>query len=708
MKVLDFLKRNLKALIVLACSIVVTFASMGIAHGIQTDFGKVDVTMGKFQISDVTREDNQVIHGENSWYVPKSDAEIAYKLYKPATATSSDKAEAVLLLHGYQNDHETSAAYAVELARRGAVVLAIDEFGHGATTPGIVARGYVNHKVTVNYGGGDVEIKDIGGQTRYKVLMNFSNLSFFESKYSKDSDGNQVYDSSMGGIAAYAFLSSLPYVNPQMMAVSGHSMGTWASWTVAAAYAGTPIEPRATVLQCGELFYRDAMANPLTHFSNILLLQAKWDEFNYFRDYSKQTVNDSLLDTDLRREFLTSIKTGDPVEWNKTYQDSDLEWAAGSARRMELLYTNHRLTTHDAHGMRVAMEWFQKAFETTALVGVTSHMHRSTIASNNQVFMVKECLVLLATLCAILSMFPVFHLVCEIPFFSRVKGNIVNRPEKAKCGWKWWKGALITMGVAALTYPFCTQLGHGLFPLPDTTVFRMTIGNGFLIWYLICIVIMLGTTIIPYFINKKKNKPNFDYADMGLAREEKPNKIDWALFGKSALVALIMVAFMYLQVIICEAAFMLDFRFIWPFFKGFSWERLGQLAVYLPMFVLFYVLNNSKIFASMRHKDADLEGVKGFFKGWWRNALCMCGGILILMLIEYIPFFIGAGPGVDLLFSSTFGGPFMSLMIVFVPQVIIFSFICTYLYRKTGSVYVGAITVALLACWIVTGGSAIM
>lgn len=81
---------------------------------------------------------------------------------------------------------------------------------------------------------------------------------------------------------------------------------------------------------------------------------------------------------------------------------------------------------------------------------------------------------------------------------------------------------------------------------------------------------------------------------------------------------------------------------------------------------------------------------------------------LLLILLEYIPFFLGFGPGADLLFSSTFGGPFMSLMIVFVPQVIVFSLICTYTYRKTGNVYTGASLVAILACWIVTGGSAIL
>ena len=33
---------------------------------------------------------------------------------------------------------------------------------------------------------------------------------------------------------------------------------------------------------------------------------------------------------------------------------------------------------------------------------------------------------------------------------------------------------------------------------------------------------------------------------------------------------------------------------------------------------------------------------------------------------------------------------------------------CTYLYRKTGNIYTGAFVVAMLACWIVTGGSAML
>lgn len=195
---------------------------MGFAHGIQTGFGKIDVSSG---LIDTTY---QSMDGKTR------QGKIAYKLYVPKSASDTNKKGAVLLLHGYQNDHETSAAYALELARRDLVVMAIDAFGHGRTTISMINRGYVNHKVTVNYGMDSVADKtyaEIGGPTRYKVMMNFSNMSFFIDKYSTDDEGNKILDSSMGGIAAYAFLSTLPYVDDEKMAVSGHrGLGLPGAW----------------------------------------------------------------------------------------------------------------------------------------------------------------------------------------------------------------------------------------------------------------------------------------------------------------------------------------------------------------------------------------------------------------------------------------------------------------------------------------------
>ena len=661
--------KRAKSAIVLALLLAAVFGCMIAADGIQRDGGSIDVTEG---------------------WIETDVGNLMYKLYTPVTATADNPAPGVLLLHGYQNDHETCAAYAVELARRGAVVLCLDEYGHGASTAGLVNRGYVNHKVTVNYGEDSVEdgtFKTIGGQTRYKVMMNFSNLSFFDKRYTTDSDGNVLRDSSAGGSYAYALLAAMDNVDSSRLAISGHSMGTWSSWSVAANYCGTDIAPKAIVLQCGELFRDSAYDSDSISFSNVLLLQAKYDEFSYFRDY-KNVVNDELLRSDLRTEFLGC--TADTAAWNTTYGD----FSDGTARRIELLNTNHRLTTHNAHGIATAMEWFADT------IGLDTDL-----APTNQVAMTKERLVLAAMLCAVFSLLPVMELLLTTPFFAPVA-----QPLPAESGikpkGKWWRGAVITILLAAATYPFMTQLGHGLLPLPEN-VFRMTVGNGFLSWYLLLILIMLATSYAAYRKNKK-NGVSDGWQSMGLATAGAPDKMGWGLLGRAALLVLAMLAYMYVLLIICESVFMLDFRFIWPFFKTFDLTRFGQFLVYIPVFALFFILNNSKIMASSRCKDTYRPGFAGFMGCWWRNALLMVGGILIIVLIEYIPFFMDIGPGADLLFGSTFGGPFMSLLILFVPQVLVFSVLCTYIYRRTGNVYTGALTVASLACWIVTGGSSML
>ncbi len=661
--------KQIRYLILLAVLIAAVFLCMALADNIQRSGGNVAITEG---------------------YLESDAGELFYKLYTPVTATAETPAPAVLMLHGYQNDHETSAAYAMELARRGAVVMALDEYGHGASKPGMLHRGIVNHKVTVNFGN-DSEAEgtyvSIGGQQRYKLMMNFSNLSFFKDHYSADDAGNRITDSSMGGIAAYAVLADMPNVDSSRMAVSGHSMGTWASWTVSAAYSGTEIMPRATVLQCGELFRKSVYDSENIHFNNVLLLQAKYEEFSYFRDY-QLTVTDALLKSDLRTEFLGC--TADEAAWNTTYGS----FADGSARRIELLQTNHRLTTHDKNGLAAALGWFDAAID---LPG--------DLDPNDQVAMGKEVLVLVAMLCAVAATLPLMELLLALPFFGAIIQPLPSK-NSMKSKKSWWTAAGITIFLAAASYPFMTQLGHGLLPLPEG-LFRMTVGNGFVSWYGILILIMLGTNWLSARKAKKKGKTITLYS-MGLSCTGKPGKISWGLVGRSCILVAAMMALVYGLVAVCQALFKLDFRFIWPFFKTFTPARFGQFFVYIPFFALFYILNNSKIFAGLRTRGTYEPGWKGFLSCWLPYLLVMLGGTVIVALIEYIPFFMGIGPGADVLFGSTFGGPFMSLLILFGPQVLGFSLICTYCYRRTGNVYTGALTVASLACWIVTGGSAML
>lgn len=676
-----------KSIIVLTVCLVIAFVSMSLANLLQTDFGKVDVVTASFQVEEA---------GEEEHY-------ITYKMYVPESASAENPLPAVLCLHGYQNDKETSAAYAMELARRGMVAVCIDEYGHGYTEKDLNDRGWTTYKIQgQSEDGAETVIKtNLSGPDRFLTMMNFSTLSFFEgSAYavnedtyvSVDADEDGITDSSMGGIAAFKWMQEQPFIQADNIGITGHSMGTWASWSVAEACQ----DHKAVVLQCGEVFGENIYDSEATEFHNVLMLQARYDEFNYFRDYRQETVTEDMLTSEIRNSFFTAAgrsEAQDTYFFNTLYGD----FAKGTARQVTLLETNHRLATHDGNGIAAAVDWFVTALDVdTELTGY------------DQIYLYKELLVLLAMLAVMVALCPAVLLLAELPIFKVVvqERSGERREPKLMTKKQWRRNALISVLIGAVTYPFMTQLGHGLFPFPES-VFRMTIGNGFLMWYMTLAIITVCMTVVSRIHNKKKSVANLDYYDLGLSREERAEKLDWELLAKSLLISVLAVSGMYLLVILFQRLFQLDLRFIWPFFKGFTAERFGQFLVYLPFYAFFFVVNvGYKLFGQMRQEKNDKHPFKNYAKCLGGNIVVLMGGLFVVLLLEYIPFFLGMGPGADLLFGTTFGGPFMSALILLVPQFVVFTALSTWFERKTGNVYVGAFVSAMLAAWIVTGGSA--
>lgn len=680
-------KKTKKAAAALAICLVIATLCMIFANMIQTDFGNVDIVTSSF-----------VVEAEDD-----VDYSITYKMYIPKEASESNPLPAVLCLHGYQNDKETSAAYAIELARRGIVAVCIDEFGHGYNERSLRFRGSTTYKIQGQSEDGSETVVKVGlsGPERFLTMMNFSTLSFFEGEADAvngeaieiDADADGLYDSSMGGIDAFKWLQSQPFIQPDHIGITGHSMGTWAGWSVAAACK----EHAAVVLQCGEVFGENLFDEENIEFHNVLMLQAKYDEFNYFRDYRQETVSDNMLDSTIRQQFFTAngrTEAKTDYTWNTTYGS----FGDNTARRVELLKTNHRLTTHDRQGIAAAVDWFTKALNVN-----------TDIASDDQVYLYKEVLVLAAMLAVMASLCPGFILLSNVPFLKTI---IVDRASTKRAPMlmtrkQWWRNAVIAVLISAGSYPFMTQLGHGLLPLPEN-VFRMTIGNGFMTWYMTLAIISILTMAISRAVSRKKGKEIPDYYDLGLSRESHCKKLDWGLLGKSFLTAAVLMLAMYAVVVVFQSIFSLDLRFIWPFFKKFTGERFVQFLVYLPFFALFFVINvGCKLFGQMRQKVTYGNSAGNFVKCWMGNVFVLLGGLFIILLLEYIPFFMGYGPGADLLFGTTFGGPFMSALILLVPQFVVFTFLSTWFERKSGNVYVGAFLSAMLATWIVTGGSSI-
>ncbi|MDR2618559.1 MAG: alpha/beta hydrolase [Treponema sp.] len=643
---------NYKPLAALVICIVICLVSAALASLVQSGFGQITVNSG---FIDAPPE--------------AGGGKIAYKLYIPRGASAANPVPAVLAMHGYQNDKETSAAYGIELARRGIAVLAADLYGHGGTGPGMRERGWGTRKLTS-------PDKTVSGPRRFMLMMTFSVLDFFKPELSAG-----LRDSSMGGKAAYQYLGSLPFVDPSRLGITGHSMGTWASWSVGAAFPAH----KAIVLQCGELLVPEYYDAAKYRFNNILLLQARYDEFDYFRDFKPNVIG--LEKTPLRyRDFMGQSSQ---VEWNKTYGS----FQDGSARRMELIQNNHRLTTHDAHALTAAMYWFTNALDS-----------KPGIADSDHIYMAKEVLILIAMLAALAALLPGFLLLGQIPFFASLiqpleRERVKIIPKKSRA-----RAALIAILVSGLTFPFLGQLGHGLMPVPED-VFRMTIGNGFITWLTFLMIVALVMLI--YWYKKGEGKRlGFTLYDLGLADKAAPDKAAWSAAGKSLLAAFILTGMMYILVCVSAALFSLDLRFIWPFFRVFTPARLGQFFVYLPFYTAFFAVNAGvRLYGQLRLGEKKSPLATQFV--WWGySVFIMLGGVFLIVLIEYIPFFAGLGPGADLLFSPLFGGPFMSVMILLIPQFAVFFFLSTWLYRRSGRVYIGSFIVAILASWILAGGSA--
>ena len=235
---------------------------------------------------------------------------------------------------------------------------------------------------------------------------------------------------------------------------------------------------------------------------------------------------------------------------------------------MELLYTNHRLTTHDVNGLNIALDWFDKAINLPVKVSGINALN-------------KEYLVLGAMLLVLFAMIPLMNILLGLYLFSDVVRKQKEMPEGRN---RRFVPVLITVLLSGLSYPFMTQLGHGLLPLPEN-IFRMTVGNGFITWYLLLIVFMLISSLIIRIRNKKNDIKN--------------DKFNLPVFIGSFLLAGFMVGFVYLVNFIYYKVFNLDLRFIWPFFRPFNLMRLGQYFVYLPFFIVFYMMNQKKVMKDM-------------------------------------------------------------------------------------------------------------
>lgn len=185
----------------LAAALALVLIGGSVAALTQTSFGAVEVRETSFMGSN-----GQIISGE---------------LYVPTTTSAENPAPGILAVHGYINSHEMQLASAIELSRRGYVVLAIDQTGHG------------------------------------------------------DSDA-PAFSGGFGGPAALAYLRSLDIVDVDNIGMTGHSLG---GSTIMAAASAFPDGYKSMVLLDSATGFFGAPGTP-DFPRNTLVVFAEWEEFS--------------------------------------------------------------------------------------------------------------------------------------------------------------------------------------------------------------------------------------------------------------------------------------------------------------------------------------------------------------------------------------------------------------------------------------------
>ncbi len=152
-----------------------------------------------------------------------------------------------------------------------------------------------------------------------------------------------------GAAAAWRFLGEREEVLGGNMAVGGFSAAARLAWRVAEDSSGTALMPQAVLLLCGEL-PPDARRTDAPAVFNVLLLQARFEEYARFRDGEK-SVSTALLLSPARRAFLGCPEP--KAAWNETYG----YFGEGTARRMELIPAGHLLAARLPRSLAAVIDW---------------------------------------------------------------------------------------------------------------------------------------------------------------------------------------------------------------------------------------------------------------------------------------------------------------------------------------------------------------
>lgn len=374
-------------------------------------------------------------------------------LLVPKTATAENPAPAIVTSHGYLNNKEMTDANYVELARRGFVVLAIDQPDHGDSD----------------------------------VTPDFFILA---------PDG--VYQ----GVLA---LSRMPFVDTSRIGVTGHSMG---SWSVNAAIQAdnlneTPLIA-AALIHCNDPLYQDADGNFANPYGSrdVAVISAIYDEFfgTSVSADGQPLSSPYFMETATAQTFLNFGRNPAESEVREAYteyrEDVDGKETLRIVYRPPII---HPWSHFSARSESYICDFFSKTLSAP-----------NPIDPNNQVWQWKEAFNFVGVIGFVLFLCSFTTLLVFTPTFAclRADETVKSMPVKDKTGKLWFWLSLAAGSVfGSLVYLTLVNMGNSMAVAQGEAM-------GLGLWSTACGLFTILSMAVYYFVYGKKN--GLDLAERGV------------------------------------------------------------------------------------------------------------------------------------------------------------------------------------------------
>lgn len=539
----NYFTKNKVAVIFLIVCLAVIFLSSFIASGIQSDGWTVEVTDLRDETNEGTKDVVTVVDDVETVKTETIKGKVVSGiLFKPKAASADNPLPAVVLTHGYLNNREMQLQNAIELARRGFVVLTVDREGHG------------------NY--------ENSGSTSALIAT------------------NGLYDS-----AKYVY--NLDYVDKDKIGISGHSMGGMTTSAVLAQDVQLGLVS-AGLIQSYDDFYGAG------EDVSVGFLKSQDDEFFYTTNENGGTLSREWLTTTEAKKYIGNASLeGDVVNGgiyiNGVLTDIADGTAADSAFRVIYEIDGiHPQVHYSVEGAEAVTNFFYTAF------GVPNGFEY--ISESNQTWWVKEMFSLIGLIAFFALIFPMVSLLLRVPFFRTLKGKQVatedgtlvwvdNALPEAKPlkgiqkNLTYWLGAIgIALFSGFTINSVCTEYGDKWFP--NTQLYPQDTTNWVAMWAVCVALFSVAVILFFWFVNGAINK--IRYKEQGSSYTENPfasARLQSGFGGlvKTFVLALTVVGLLLALLFLNWAIWKVDFR-IWTFAV-----KVFDLGVFLPTIVRYSV-----------------------------------------------------------------------------------------------------------------------